>query len=135
MGLLQKLFGGGNPNRDTLIPWLEDADGVYRRTFKTRRGDGLTAYFTAKCISLIMEKVRLGIAIDDGIERYMNIHWNKIGETDEGDIYEKVVEHDHIRMAHGVTVPVGDDYTERWLVVYDDKDKNLIADVRRLSDV
>ncbi len=133
MGLLAKLFGSSDKDEDKLVPWLKTADNVYRKAFVTRRGDGLVAYFTSQCISRIMERIRIGEPISSGIERYMSIGWTKVGECEEGDIYEKDVTYEHIRMAHGVVVPVGDDYTERWLVIFNNK-KNKIADVRRLEN-
>lgn len=133
MGLFAKLFGSEPKETDVSIRWLNAADNVYRRSVKKKKDDGLIEYFTAQCASRIMERVRLGESSYDGIDRYMNVLWNKIESLPEADIYEKRVEYDNVKMAHGVTVPVGDSFSEKWLVIYDNSDKNRIADVRRLN--
>lgn len=133
MGLLKKLFGDNTTPEDASVKWLNCADDVYRRSFKRKRDDGLIAYFTAQCVSRIMERVRLGDTTYDGIDRYMHLNWTKLESRPEGDIYEKDVTYEDVKLAHGVTVPVGDAFKEKWLVVYCDKDKNRIADVRRIG--
>lgn len=131
MGLFS--FGGGHkPEKSGVVAWLEEVDQAYTRAFQVKNVTGLANYMTRTCLSKQMEQVRLGEKEYSGIARYRHIDWVKGALTNEGLVYIKKVSYDHVKMSHGISAAVGDDYTEEWVLVKENG-VNKVASIRRVA--
>lgn len=130
MGLLT--FFKKQPSESGTVAWLNKVDAAYNRAFQVRNVAGLEPYLTRPCLARVMEQVRMGEQLYAGLDRYRHVAWNCDSKTQDSDSWIKDVTYDNVKMSHGVTVPVGDEYRERWLLVID-TNQNKISEIRRIG--
>lgn len=128
------LFGlfRSKPSENSMIRWLNQADEQYNHALRVKNIAGLDRYFTRACIAKISEQARLSEALYSGLDRYRHTEWSKDPKDAAGLTWIKDVTYDNVKMSHGINVPVGDAYHERWLIVID-ANTNKIDSIRRLS--
>ena len=114
------------------IRWLNEVDQAYNKAFQTRNAAGLEKYLTRPCLATVMENVRLGQQVYAGLDRYRHVAWTNDGKTPDTSSWIKDVTYDDVKMSHGVVVPVGDAYHERWKLVID-TNQNRISEIRRIG--
>lgn len=117
---------------DTQTAWLNKVDTAYQHAFHVKNVMGLAEYLTRQCLSIMMERVRLGDKAYSGLDRYRHVKWVKITSSTEGTYWRKEVTYDQIKMSHGIVVPVGDELHEQWLVVKED-DIEKVSEIRRIE--
>lgn len=132
MGLFG-LFGKSSKSVDPTIAWLSKVDAEYMKAFQVKNVTGLADYLTRPCLARVMEQVRLGEKMYAGISRYRHTDWKKVSDTETESVYTKYVTYDDVRMSHGVTVPVGDRVTEKWILVLDNL-THRVSDIRRIQN-
>ena len=114
------------------ISWLEKVDDAYAHAFQVKNATGLENYLTRTCLVRQMERIRASEKAYSGISRYQHTTWTLDSKSDNGTYYIKKVTYDQIKMSHGVVAAVGDEYSERWLVVTDNGNKK-VAEIRRIN--
>lgn len=131
MGLFS--FGGNKkPEKSGVVGWLNEVDQAYSRAYQVKNVTGLANYLTRTCLSKQMELVRLGEKEYSGLARYKHVDWVKGSLTNEGLVYLKKVTYDHVKMAHGISAAVGDDYTEEWILIKENGVQK-VASIRRVA--
>lgn len=130
MGWLANLFRK-EESLDPQVKWLTTVDSAYQRAFQVKNVAGLEKYMTKPCLARVLERIRLDEPINEGIQRYMHVSWNMEGASDDNDVWVKTVTYDHVNFSHGVVLPVGSDYTEKWVILID-RATNLVSDIRRI---
>lgn len=131
MGLFNFLFGNSEKSTNQMVKWLNEADAAYNRALQCKNARGLETYFTRDCLSRLYEIIRLSERPYQGLDRYKHTEWTEELTDNQSSTWIKDVTFDNVRMSHGVTVPVGDDYHERWKIVID-MTCNKISDIRRI---
>ncbi len=117
---------------DPQIAWLNKVDAAYQRAFQVKNVSGLVEYLTRPCLSIMMERVRLGEKAYSGLDRYRHVNWVEGEVAQDSAYWVKEVTYDQIRMSHGIVVPVGDEGRESWLVIKEDGNRK-VSEIRRLE--
>lgn len=132
MGLFGFLKGGNKPVASGTVGWLQKADAAYTYAMQSRDVSQLDTYFTRSCIQKIAEQARMQEKLYSGLDRYRHTNWAEVTQSEGSSTWLKEVTYDNVEMSHGVTVPVGDNYREHWIIVIDTQSQK-ISEIRRVS--
>ena len=118
--------------KDACAAWLDKLDTVYTDALRTKNTRLLEPYFTRKCLSKVVEIVASGNSAMCGLERYREVTFTLSDRTSDYVVYRKDVRYKNVNMGYGVIVPVGDAYSELWMVVPRDG-KYIVSDIKECS--
>ena len=126
------LFGRKKAKVDPQVVWLNKVDAAYQRAFQVKNVTGLANYLTRPCLSIMMERVRLGEKAYAGLDRYRHVTWVKGAVKPEGIQWFKEIQYDQIKMSHGIVVPVGDEGKELWIII-NEEGQDRVSEIRSLA--
>lgn len=124
-------FRKKRPEKTKLQKWLDAADSAYAKAFLEKSIRSFEPYASRKVLSGLMEEIRLGETAYAGLERYKHVKWSRLPDR-EPPTFRKEVSYDHIKVAHGIVAPVGDDYVEEWELTFGNGEPQ-VTKIRRLN--
>ena len=99
-----------------VVSWLKTADKAYNYALSTHTLQGLSKYFEGNASTYIIDYVSSNKREHQGLDRYRHVEFKLDKSDGRVATYLKIVTYDNVKLQYGISVPVGDAYTEQWTV-------------------
>lgn len=112
-----------------VIAFLDEADDAYMQAYITQNPNVFAKYATLEVLRYVTEDI-MSKQHYFSSKRYMHRDWLLQREENVIYVFFKKVTHDNISLAHNISIPVGDDISERWTLSVDNS-KYVVTDIRK----
>lgn len=110
MGLFSK--GKRAASASDVPGWIIKADAAITLARQTHTLKGVDVYLSVSCGADFADSLEREDKEPVGLKRYQKVSWVKENATS----WLKCVTYENIALSHRVTVPLGEDYKERWTI-------------------
>lgn len=118
-------------SKSNINSWIKTVDEAYNDAFETHDMSTLSKYVTRELAAELFQSIRSNQKVYSGLSKYRNVNWKKESEDTSRLTMLKIVTYDHIKVTRGIIANVGDDFTERWIILKHDNGMTL-SSIRRV---